>query len=195
MIARLVGRLAQKSPEALVVDVNGVGYQVFASLNTFYALPPEGATVELEIQTQLRENALELFGFHEPLEKAVFGLLLTVAGVGPRMAMSILSGMTASDLLDALAAEDIARLVAVPGIGKKKAERLVVELHDRVQVLRGKTAGEGGVRGAVENEAASALVNLGYRQKEAERVVREIARAGSDDLAEVIRLALKRLSA
>jgi len=194
MIARLVGRLAQKTPEALVVDVNGVGYQVFASLNTFYALPPEGATVELEIQTQLRENALELFGFQDPLEKAVFGLLLTVAGVGPRMALSILSGMTASDLLDALAAEDFARLVAVPGIGKKKAERLVVELHDRVQVLRAKTAGDGGVRGAVETEAVSALVNLGYRQKDAERVVREIAREGSDDLAEVIRLALKRLS-
>jgi Holliday junction DNA helicase RuvA len=179
----------------LVIDVNGVGYQVFASLNTFYALPPEGATVELEIQTQLRENALELFGFQDPLEKAVFGLLLTVAGVGPRMAMGILSGMTASDLLDALAAEDIARLIAVPGVGKKRAERLVVELHDRVQMLRAKTSREDGGRGGVDAEAVSALVNLGYRQKEAERVVREITREGSEDLAEVIRLALKRLSA
>jgi len=194
MIARLVGRLVQKSPGALVVDVNGVGYEVFTSLNTFYALPPEGESVELQIQTQMREKALELFGFRDGLEKALFGLLLTVAGVGPRMALGVLSGMSAPDLLDALAAGDLARLVSVPGIGRKRAERLVVELHDRVQVLRGRASGEGPLRTGVEAEATSALVNLGYRQAEAERAVREVVRRGTGDLAEVIRLSLKRLS-
>jgi len=133
MIARLVGRLVEKSPESLVIDVHGVGYEVFTSLNTFYSLPDAGTTVDLQIHTHMRENALELFGFREPLEKSVFTLLLGVSGVGPRMALAILSGMTATDLLEALDDGDVARLVSVPGVGKKRAERLIVELKDRVQ--------------------------------------------------------------
>jgi holliday junction DNA helicase RuvA len=195
MIARLVGRLVHKSPESLVVDVNGVGYEVFTSLQTFYELPPAGENVELEIQTQVRENAIELFGFRDTFEKAVFGLLLTVAGVGPRMALGILSGMTAPDLIDALADGDLARLVTVPGVGKKRAERLVVELRDRVQALRAQRGGEGAERSGAEGEAISALVNLGYRRPDAERVVREVVRQGTTDLADIIRLSLKRLSA
>ena len=195
MIARLVGRLVHKSPESLIVDVNGVGYEVFASLHTFYELPPAGESVELEIQTQVRENAIELFGFRDTFEKAVFGLLLTVAGVGPRMALGILSGMTAPVLIDALADGDLARLVTVPGVGKKRAERLVVELRDRVQALRTQRGGDGAERSGAEAEAISALVNLGYRRADAERVVREVARQGTADLADIIRLSLKRLSA
>jgi Holliday junction DNA helicase RuvA len=194
MIARLVGRLVHKSPESLIVDVNGVGYEVFASLNTFYVLPPAGESVELEIQTQVRENAIELFGFRDAFEKAVFGLLLTVAGVGPRMALGILSGMTAPDLIDALADGDLARLVTVPGVGKKRAERLVVELRDRVQALRAQPGGAGAERPGAEAEATSALVNLGYRRADAERVVREVVRQGTADLAEIIRVSLKQLS-
>lgn len=194
MIARLSGRLAHKSPEFLVVDVHGVGYQVFVSLNTFSALPEVGTEVQLEIQTQLRENALELFGFRDAREKALFGLLLTVAGVGPRMALAVLSGIAADELCDALAGGNLARLVSVPGVGKKRAERLVVELQDRVRLLRGRQAVEIGTRGGIEMEAASALVNLGYRQTEAERVVREVVQEGNRDLGDVIRLALRRLS-
>jgi holliday junction DNA helicase RuvA len=195
MIARLVGRLVHKSPESLIVDVNGVGYEVFASLNTFYALPSAGENVELEIQTQVRENAIELFGFRDASEKAVFSLLLTVAGVGPRMALGILSGMTAPDLIDALADGDLGRLVRVPGVGKKRAERLVVELRDRVQGMRAQPSGDVAGRSSVEEEAVSALVNLGYRGADAERVVREVLRQGTADLGDVIRLSLKRLTA
>jgi Holliday junction DNA helicase RuvA len=196
MIARLVGNLARKSTEALVVDVHGVGYQVHVSLNAFAALPEEGEPVELAIHTQLRENALELFGFVDPEEKLLFSALLTVSGVGPRMALNILSGIPTAELLDALAEGNVARLVAVPGIGKKTADRLVVELRDRAQALRarGRAVAAGKARIGVEDEAVSALENLGYRHADAERVVREVAGRGVTDLADLIREALRRLS-
>lgn len=193
MIARLTGRLVHKSPEGLVVDVHGVGYQVFVSLNTFYALPEAGSQVQLEIHTQLRENALELFGFRDAEEKSLFGLLLSVSGVGPRMALGILSGMPAAELLESLAAGDLARLVSVPGVGKKRAERLIVELQDRAKLLNGRNGRGEGRAGGVDIEAISALVNLGYRQVEAERAVKEVIGQGSADLADVIRLALRRM--
>ncbi len=195
MIAWLSGKLLRKSPNSLIVDVNGVGYEVLTSLSTFYALPQDGERVELEIHTHLRENALELFGFCDPLEKSAFELLLTVSGVGPRMALTILSGLNASDLVAALAEGDTARLVKVPGVGRKRAERLVVDLHDRVQALRAVATQGRPARSAAEEEAASALVNLGYRQADAERVVREVVRQGTGELAEIIRVSLKRLSA
>lgn len=194
MIARLAGRLVQKSPGGLVVDVNGVGYEVFVSLQTFSALPPEGENVVLQIQTQVRENSFELFGFRDSLEKAVFGLLLNVSGIGPRMALSILSGLSAPELIEALAAGDVARLVGVPGVGKKRAERLVVELRDRVQTVRVQAGGEPGGALHLEAEATSALVNLGYRHADAERVVHTLVHEGTRDLTELIRLSLKRLS-
>jgi Holliday junction DNA helicase RuvA len=192
MIARLVGRLALKSTEALVVDVHGVGYRVMVSLNAFAALPEQGAEVELAIHTHLRENALELFGFVSPDERALFTALITVSGIGPRMALNILSGVPAADLRDALAAGNVARLVAVPGVGKRTAERLVVELQDRVQKLS--IAAPADAAAATDMEAVSALVNLGYRQPEAERAVRSVAAAGAKELAEVIRRALQKLS-
>jgi Holliday junction DNA helicase RuvA len=196
MIARLIGRLAHKTPEALIVDVHGVGYRVMVSLNAFAALPAQGAEVELAIHTHLRENALELFGFASTAEKSLFGALITVSGVGPRMALNILSGMPTGDLIDALGAGNVARLVSIPGVGKRTAERLVVELQDRVRKLAASPAGDGRTAaGATESEAVSALVNLGYRQVEAERAVRAaIERGGGAELAEVIRRALQRLS-
>ena len=195
MIARLVGQLAHKAPDALIVDVHGVGYRVMVSLNAFAALPEEGERVELAIHTHLRENALELFGFLNADEKSLFGALLAVSGVGPRMALNILSGLPASELLEALAQGNVARLVSVPGIGKKTAERLVVELQDRARLLQAaKPTANGRSRGGPGAEAVSALVNLGYRQGDAERVVREVTGRGSTELAEVIREALRRLS-
>lgn len=193
MIARLRGRLAHKSPESLVVDVNGVGYQVMVSLNTFYALPEQGEEATLEIQTQMRENALELFGFLDRAEKALFVALLSVSGVGPRVAMNILSGMPTADLLDALGRGDVARLVALPGVGRKTAERLVVELQDRVAKLGGR-APEGAPRAPIEGDAVSALVNLGYRQADAEKAVRQSLPGADGDVATLIRESLKRLS-
>ncbi len=195
MIARLVGRLARKSPDALIVDVHGVGYRVMVSLNAFATLPNEGEPVELEIHTQMRENALELFGFLDRREKSLFAALLAVSGVGPRMALNILSGMPTGDLLDALGRGDVPRLVSMPGVGKKTAERLVVELKDRVRQLRAEVPEQGHAPGDVEAEAVSALVNLGYRQAEAERVVRQVVPQAGGDLGVVIRQALQRLSA
>ena len=197
MIARLVGRLAEKSPAELVVDVNGVGYRVVVSLTAFAALPEAGAQVALDIYTHLRENALELFGFLGPEEKALFGALITVAGVGPRMAMNALSGLPAAELREALAAGNVARLVAIPGIGKRTAERLIVELQDRMRKLAASAPVNGSSRfetKAAEVEAVSALVNLGYRAADADRAVRAVVAAGAGDLAALIRGGLQKLS-
>ena len=192
MIGRLTGVLARKSPEALLVDVHGVGYRVLVSLNAFAALPDEGAEVRLGIHTHMRETALELFGFVAPEEQALFGALITVSGVGPRMALNILSGMPAADLRDALAAGNVNRLVAIPGVGKRTAERLIVELQDRARKLAAVAPTDG--VGAVDGEAVSALVNLGYRAPDAERAVRTVTAGGARGLAEVIRRALQKLS-
>jgi Holliday junction DNA helicase RuvA len=194
MIARLVGRLARKSPDALIVDVHGVGYRVMVSLNAFSALPAEGEPVELSIHTQMRENAIDLFGFLDEQEQALFGGLVGVSGVGPRMALNILSGMPTAQLVQALADGDVGKLVAMPGVGKKNADRLVVELRDRVRLICGKPAGRPRAQDGLELEAVSALVNLGYRQPEAERTVRKTIEVEKGDLAAVIRAALRQLS-
>jgi len=196
MIAQLHGILAQKSPEQLIVDVGGVGYQVFVSLNCLYQLPEAGEKVRLLIHTNLRENALELFGFGDPAERQLFTLLVGVSGIGPRLALNILSGMPARDLIAALEAGDVVRLVSIPGVGKKTAERLVVELRDRVKLVQGERAAEQGRTGGsgLEAEAVSALVNLGYRRPEAERAVKAAHGAGEQGLESIIRDALKRLS-
>jgi Holliday junction DNA helicase RuvA len=194
MIARLVGNLFRKTPDALIVDVHGVGYRVMVSLNAFSALPSEGEAVELSIHTQMRENALDLFGFLDAQEQALFGGLISVSGVGPRMALNILSGMPTADLVQALAEGDVAKLVAMPGVGKKTADRLVVELRDRVGQLCGKPADQQRAQTSTEAEAVSALVNLGYRRPEAERAVRKAIDVERNDLAAVIRTALQKLS-
>ncbi|MBI1813359.1 MAG: Holliday junction branch migration protein RuvA [Deltaproteobacteria bacterium] len=196
MIAQLSGTLAHKSPEHLVVDVGGVGYQVFVSLNCLYQLPNTGERVRLLIHTNLRENALELFGFAEADERQLFGLLIGVSGIGPRLALNILSGMPVRELQAAIESSDLVRLVSIPGIGKKTAERLVVELRDRVKILQAAHAdGQGASRSdGVNTEAVSALVNLGYRRPEAEHAVKAARADGVEELSGVIRDALRRLS-
>jgi Holliday junction DNA helicase RuvA len=196
MIAQLAGALAYKSPEHLVVDVHGVGYQVYVSLNSFYRLPEPGNRVQLLIHTQVREDSIQLYGFVDPEEKDLFQLLLGVSGIGPRLALNILSGTPAQELQAALEAGDLVRLVAIPGIGKKTAERLIVELRDKVKLLKGERAGDGGQRvTGVEAEAVSALLNLGYRRSEAERAVKAAFAGGATDIESVIRSALKRVGA
>ena len=194
MIAQLAGALAYKSPEQLIVDVHGVGYQVSVSLNAFYRLPEPGAAVKLLIHTHVREDALLLYGFLDRAEKDLFLLLLSVSGIGPRLALNILSGTPAEDLQTAIEAGDLVRLVAVPGVGKKTAERLVLELRDKVKLVRGARGTDDGRRASgLEAEAVSALVNLGYRQNEAERAVKVACAAGATDIETVIRTALKRV--
>ena len=192
MIARLRGVLAQKSPEGLLIDVHGVGFRVAVSLNAFSNLPEEGDAVQLLIHTQMRESSIELFGFCEVHERALFLQLIGVSGIGPRMAQTILSGMPTEDLVKALAEGNTKRLVSIPGVGKRSAERMIVELQDKVGVLGGDASPLNPSAGA-EDEAVSALVNLGYREAEADAAVRRAVASGIADLAAVIREALKTL--
>ena len=195
MIARLHGVLLEKTPEQLIVDVGGVGYQVLVSLQTFYHLPGTGEPVSLLIHTHTREDALLLYGFLEEKEKAYFLLLRSVSGIGPRLALNILSGIPVDELEAALHARDVTRLVATPGVGKKTAERLVVELQEKVGAVQEADGVPQAEPGMLSAEAVSALVNLGYRQAQAEKTVREIVRDGETAIADVIRESLRRLSA
>jgi Holliday junction DNA helicase RuvA len=198
MIAHLRGTLLVKTPGEVVVDVGGVGYRVFVSLTTFSALPGVGREVTLDVHTHVRDDALQLFGFSSRKEKQVFELMIGVAGIGPKLATNVLSGIPADEMVDAVVDGNVTRLVAVPGVGRKLAERLTVELRDRAVLLRngrnGAPAGSDDAASGMLREATSALVNLGYRATEAERAVKAAARQAGGRLEDVIRLALQGLA-
>lgn len=191
MIARLEGRLAEKRPEGLVLDVNGVGYDVRVPLSTFLELPDEGKTIRLQIHTYVREEALHLYGFLTEEERLAFGLLLGTSGVGPRLAVAILSGLPVRRLVDAVRRADITALRGVPGVGLKTAQRIVVDLRDKVgqfEMVSGASPSEG-----VEEAVVSALVNLGYPRPEAEKALRQARETLGDSsvLEDLIREALR----
>jgi Holliday junction DNA helicase RuvA len=193
VIAKITGALAHKMPGEITVDVAGVGYQVYIPLSVFYRLPEVGGQVSLFIHTHLREDALQLYGFLEQEEKQLFMLLNSVVGIGPKLAITILSGIPAEDLARALREGDQMRLLSIPGVGKKLAERMIVELRDKFAALASERVGhEDG--SPLVRDAVSALVNLGYRRGEAEKSVREIARGGEGSLPDVLKEALRRLS-
>jgi Holliday junction DNA helicase RuvA len=169
VIARLEGVLASKQPGEVVLDLGGVGYEVRVPLTTFLQLPDEGKTVRLRVHTHVREDALQLYGFASELERVVFRLLLGISGLGPRSALAILSGLPAERLLGAIRSGDVRALVAIPGVGKKTAERIVVELRDKLAQVDAATAES---PSDVEQATASALLNLGYPQAQAERAAR-----------------------
>ena len=195
MIARLRGRLLEKAPEQIVVDVGGVGYQLTVSLQSFARLPGLGDEVDLRVHTHVREDALQLFGFLDEHERALFLLLLQVATIGPRVAMAVLSGLDTPELETALGEGDARRLTMIPGIGKKKADLIVLQLREKVRVLQAKRqAGPTSHVGSDGTEAVSALVNLGYKQVEAERAVKNAEQVGPAPLPELIREALRRLA-
>lgn len=193
MIGKLSGTLTDKAPTEITIDVGGVGYQIFIPLSVFYRLPDVGARVSLYTHTHVREDALQLFGFLGPEEKQVFLLLNGVSGIGPKLAVNILSGIPAEDLARALREGDQPRLLSIPGVGKKLAERMIVELRDKFLSL---PAAEIAQRDGTQltRDAVSALVNLGYRRPDAEKSVREVARNGESSLGEVLKEALRRLS-
>lgn len=174
MIGWLRGRLVEKHPDRLILDVGGVGYEVHVPLSTFYALPDPGADVELRIRTHVREDQIALFGFGAPLEQQLFDRLIGVSGIGPRLALAVLSGIEPEDLVRAVRTGDIARLTGIPGIGKKTAERIALELKDKLPA-GGAPAAAGvasGPAGADDrSDLISALVNLGYQRQAAERAV------------------------
>ncbi|HWH79271.1 MAG TPA: Holliday junction branch migration protein RuvA [Candidatus Binatus sp.] len=196
MIAQLSGQLAQKLPGEVVVDVGGVGYQVLIPLNVFYRLPDIGARVSLQIHTHVREDALQLFGFHDLAEKQVFLMLTGVSGIGPKLALTILSGISVDDLARALRESDQVRLVAIPGVGKKLAERMIVELKDKFAALAPLTvvSPKAPAGSQMMQDAISALVNLGYKNSEAEKHVREALKSGEHSLESVLKEALRRIS-
>jgi Holliday junction DNA helicase RuvA len=190
MIAKLCGTLAEKSPGEVVVDVGGVGYLAHVSLTTFCRLPDCGRPVELFAVTNLRENALELFGFADRRERAAFTLLRAVSGIGPRMALNILSGIAADELYAVLRAGRVERLVAVPGIGKKTAERMIVELRGRIE-SRDESAPD---LADTEGDAVSALVALGYREADARNAVAASRDPSHNEIEGLIKRALARLA-
>ena len=196
MIAHISGTLAQKIPGEAVVDVGGVGYQVFIPLNVFYRLPEVGASVSLQIYTHVREDALQLFGFQDHGEKQLFLLLLGVSGIGPKLAVNILSGIAAEDLSRALKEGDQVRLVAIPGVGRKLAERMIVELKDKFATLApaGMESAKTDGGSQLLLDAVSALVNLGYKRPDAEKMVREVLRKGERSLENVLKETLRRIS-
>jgi Holliday junction DNA helicase RuvA len=200
MIAQIRGRLAVKEPHRIVVDVNGVGYLLFIPLSTFYRLPEVPGEVFLHTHTHVRDDAIQLFGFHTRDEQSLFELLQGVAGIGPRLATNILSGISADELIPALSDGDLARLRAVPGVGKKLAERLVLERREKVTTLRRPPQPAPAAAAAPEDRAVddvvSALVNLGCNRKEAAKAA-EAARKELGPSAEfetLIKAALRGLS-
>jgi Holliday junction DNA helicase RuvA len=195
VIAQLRGRILRKDAQAVVVDVGGVGYDVTIPVSTFYRLGEPGAEVTLLTYTHVREDALALFGFLTATEQTLFERLIAVAGVGPRLAISILSGIETPDLVGALRAGDVARLTRIPGVGKKTAERLVVELKDKMAVLGGDEQAPDEVAPGPQEDLVSALVHLGYSRTEAERgVEKALKQEGDGPFEELLRRTLRVLS-
>ena len=195
MIAQVRGRLLRKEPQEAIVDVGGVGYRVAIPLSTFYRIGEPGGEVTLLTHTHVREDALALFGFLTADEQALFERLIAVSGVGPKLALSILSGIEAPDLVAALRASDVPRLTRIPGVGKKTAERLVLELKDKVQGLAAteEAAGPSPVSRAKE-DLVSALVHLGYSRPEAEKGVDRALKEGEGRFEDILRRTLRILS-
>lgn len=200
MIGRLSGQLLQKQPPELLIDVNGVGYEVSAPMSTFYTLPELGEKVLLHTHMVVREDAQLLYGFSTESERGLFRILIKINGVGPKLALTILSGIAADEFVRCIHDNDTAALVRLPGIGKKTAERLIVELRDKL-------ASDGQSQGTTGNEAlmssagasspisdaVSALISLGYKPNDASRIVRSIETEGLNT-EDIIRQALQGLS-
>ena len=170
MIAFLRGRLLSKSPNRAIVECGGVGYDITISIATFTSLPPEGAEARLHIYTHVREDQIALFGFAEPAEKRLFEKLLTITGIGPKLAITVLSGIDAARLVTAIRASDHATLTRIPGIGKKTAERVVLELKDKLDDMAVAPSAASSI-GPAGDDALSALVNLGYARPVAQRAI------------------------
>jgi len=193
MIAHLRGKLISKHPNQAIVEAAGVGYDVTITVPTFSDLPAMGAEVALHIHTHVREDAIALFGFLRADEKQLFEKLITVSGIGPKLAITILSGMPTADMVGAIRGNDFARLTRIPGIGKKTAERMCVELRDKLDAFGAPQTAT--PVSAIEEDVISALTNLGYQRALAEKCVeRAVASAGRENFDAIFRAALGALS-
>jgi Holliday junction DNA helicase RuvA len=202
VIAYLSGALLSKQPNTIVIDVGGVGYEVTIPVSTFYELGELGEPVTLRIHTHVREDAIQLFGFRTPREKELFLQLTSVSGVGPKLAITLLSGMPADELIPAIRTNNLAKLTAIPGIGKKTAERLVIELRDRMAKMSGPETEQAfpatplaaGYE-AVRDDTVEALLTLGYQKAQAEKVVaRVLQQETNQSIEHILRQSLKQLS-
>lgn len=178
MIAHLRGRLLVKHPNQVVVETGGVGYDVTISVPTFSGLPAAGGEVALHIHTHVREDSIALYGFLRSAEKQLFENLISVSGIGPKLAITILSGMAADEIVAAIRSSDIARLIRIPGIGKKTAERLVLELRDRLPTAMAGEAPAAPAMNAMEEDVLSALMNLGYQRAAVEKAITSAVKKG-----------------
>lgn len=195
MIAHLRGKLLAKHPNQAIVETAGVGYDVTITVPTFSDLPAAGAEVALHIHTHVREDTIALYGFLRPAEKLLFERLLTVSGIGPKLAITILSGMAADEMVGAIRGNDVARLTRIPGIGKKTAERMVLELRDKLPQLATPSVPAIPAMGAIEEDVLSALLNLGYQRPAAEKVLAAAAKGGdAKSFDHLFRSTLSRLS-
>lgn len=194
MIALLTGTIAYKTPDHIILDVNGVGYRVMIPFSTYYELPEEGI-VSLHIHTSVREDAIQLYGFRTRLEKTFFQLLISVSGVGPKLARDILSNIQPAALAQALSLSDIHKLSTIPGIGKKTAERLILELKDKVGKLDISSLPASEARGIpaedVIGDVTSALMNLGYKEPQVRKALGGLDASGGAGVEELLKQALK----
>jgi holliday junction DNA helicase RuvA len=183
MIAQLRGTLLEKLPSRLVIDVGGVGYDVQVPLSTFYVVGEPGSAVSLRIHTHVREDVIALYGFATPLEQGLFERLIGISGIGPKLALAVLSGIEPGELVRAIRVQDVARLTAIPGVGKKTAERIGLELKDRLPAAF-QAAGPGAAEGAPEDQLRtdllSALLNLGYQRASAEKAIEQTLKGSTE---------------
>jgi len=196
VIAHLRGRILEKQPNRVVVDVSGVGYEVFVPLSTFYGLGEAGADIALRIHTHVREDALLLYGFATDLEQQLFERLIGISGIGPKVALAVLSGIEPPELLRAIEHSDLARLTAIPGVGKKTSERIVLELKDRLpRVTVSPASGSTTSAPPLRDDVLSALINLGYHRPLAEKAVEVAVKATPEGGFErTLRQALRELA-
>ena len=195
MIGYLTGKIISKKPTKILLDINGVGYLINISINTFEKISEEDSTVSLYTYLSVREDALDLYGFSSAAEKEMFELLISVSGVGPKLAQSVLSGIQIDELKEALTTGNLSRLLAVPGIGRKTAERLMIELRDKADKVTEGIAAVPGAPFSVKNDAVAALTNLGYNYKVAERSVRKVLETSpSLTIEELIKEALSSIN-
>jgi Holliday junction DNA helicase RuvA len=179
MIALIRGHLIQKNPGYVLVETNGIGYQLFVSLTTFYDLPESEQNVVLHAHTHVREDLLQLYGFSTLLEKELFQILIGVSGIGPKLALNILSGITPPELVHSLGSGDMARLISIPGVGRKTAERMILDLREKAQKIQSREAfprTDGRIPDEMAEDVVSALVNLGYKKGQAEKAAESILR-------------------
>lgn len=204
MIAHLSGTLLFKQATSVILDVAGVGYEVTIPLSTFYDMEDAGAQIQLRVYTYVREDALQLFGFRTARERELFLKLISVSGIGPKLGISMLSALSAEDIINAIRTNNLARLTSIPGVGKKTAERLVIELRDKMAALSSpameeefaaRTDGAPPTEDVVREDTLSALVNLGYQRATAEKAITQAMQEGGDLSVQVLlRRSLRALS-